>query len=74
MLQRTPSRCSDGYAECFARARVKLECWMRGDTLDVDELAQDLRKLPDTVCVTLMHGLPKQLSCEVLETVHALRQ
>jgi hypothetical protein len=72
-MSRSPSKCTDGYAESFARARGKLESWMRGDTLDVDDLAQDLRTLPDCVCVTLMYGLPRQLSNEVLETVQALR-
>ena len=27
--------CTDGYADSFARARVKLESWMRGHPLDV---------------------------------------
>lgn len=66
--------CNDGYAECFARARVKLESWMRGDPLDVSLLADDLKRLPDNVCHTLLLGLPKQLSSEVLTTVAQRRQ
>lgn len=67
------SFCQDGYAECFTRARVKLESWMRGDPLDVSELADDLKRLPDNVCQTLLCGLPQHLSREVLSTVERLR-
>lgn len=61
--------CKDGYGECFARARGKLESWMRGDPLDVGLLAEDLKRLPDNVCQTLLRGLPAQLSHEVLTVV-----
>lgn len=66
--------CSDGYAECFSRARGKLESWMRGDPLDVSQLADDLTRLPDNVCQTLLAALPRQLSSEVLTTVAERRR
>ena len=61
--------CKDGYGDCFARARGRLESWMRGHPLDVALLAEDLQRLPDNVCQTLLRGLPPQLSSEVLQTV-----
>lgn len=67
------SSCQDGYAECFTRARVKLEGYMRGHALDVSQLADDLKRLPDNVCQTLLCGLPRQLSNEVLAAVRELR-
>lgn len=80
MLQRTQgtttttTTVSDGYALCFSRARRKLECWMRGDPLDVAGLAQDLFRLPDNVCRTLVQGLPRELSQQVMRTVAELRR
>lgn len=63
----------DEYAEGFTRARMRLERWMRGDPLDVSALASDLKRLPDNVCQTLLRGLPRQLSNEVLAAVRQLR-
>jgi hypothetical protein len=70
----TPRRGSDGYADCFARARVKLESWMRGEPLDVVNLAEDLTQLPDNVCRTLLLGLPAPLSQAVLSSVQEQRR
>lgn len=63
----------DGYARAFARARAYLEAWMRGQPLDVDGFAAALRPLPDTVCKTLVRGLPKETCAEVSRKLTLLR-